>query len=209
MARVIRGGLFATVLAGLAQPATAQGVAAWEEPIAEASLRFGIPAPWIRRVMQAESAGQTRRNGGLIRSRVGAMGLMQLMPATWEAMRRAHGLGGKPDDPRDNILAGTAYLREMYDRFGYPGLFAAYNAGPARYAEHLARGRQLPAETIAYIAKVAGTSGAAAGLPPSVRTLTPRGGIGLIAAPGGLPAEIAPGAGEGQRPSVFFHLGTR
>ena len=58
------------------------------------------------------------------------MGLMQLMPATWAAMRAEHGLGHDPHDPRDNILAGTAYLRAMYDRFGYPGLFAAYNAGP-------------------------------------------------------------------------------
>jgi hypothetical protein len=82
------------------------------------------------------------------------MGLMQLMPGTWQAMRSAHGLGSDPDDPRDNILAGTAYLRAMYDRFGYPGLFAAYNAGPARYADHLARGRRLPSETVAYVAKV-------------------------------------------------------
>lgn len=43
----------------------------------------------------------------------------------------------------------------MYDRFGYPGLFAAYNAGPARYAEHLAGRRQLPSETVGYLASVA------------------------------------------------------
>lgn len=43
------------------------------------------------------------------------------------------------------VLAGTAYLRLMYDRFGYPGLFAAYDAGPARYALVLAGRRQLPA----------------------------------------------------------------
>lgn len=82
----------------------------------------------------------------------GAMGLMQLMPATWAEMRAAHRLGPDPHDPRDNILAGTAYLRAMYDRFGYPGLFAAYNAGPSRYAEHLTSGRRLPGETVAYVA---------------------------------------------------------
>jgi soluble lytic murein transglycosylase-like protein len=42
----------------------------------------------------------------------------------------------------------------MYDRFDYPGLFAAYNAGPARYADHLATGKPLPGETRAYLATV-------------------------------------------------------
>src|SRR3546814_1412867 len=74
------------------------------------------------------------------------MGLMQLMPATWAEMRMRLGLGSNPDDARDNILAGTFYLRLMYDRFGYPGMFAAYNAGPGRYAEHLFGRRALPAE---------------------------------------------------------------
>ena len=80
---------------------------------------------------------------------------MQLTPGTWREMRAAHGLGTDPYDPRDNILAGTAYLRFMYERFGYPGLFAAYNAGPQRYAELLAIGRRLPAETVSYVAAIA------------------------------------------------------
>jgi soluble lytic murein transglycosylase-like protein len=84
------------------------------------------------------------------------MGLMQLMPGTWRELRGTLGLGANPHEPRDNILAGAAYLRMMYDRFGYPGLFAAYNAGPARYRQHLATGRRLPAETIAYVAGIAG-----------------------------------------------------
>src|SRR3546814_8342667 len=70
-------------------------------------------------------------------------------------MRRAHGLGADPHDPRDNILAGTAYLRAMYDLYSYPGLFAAYNAGPERYGEYLRHGRSLPAETRTYLATVA------------------------------------------------------
>ncbi|GLS35130.1 hypothetical protein GCM10010869_07180 [Mesorhizobium tianshanense] len=41
-------------------------------------------------------------------------------------------VGPDPHDPRDNILAGAAYLRAMQDRYGFPGLFAAYNAGPER-----------------------------------------------------------------------------
>jgi hypothetical protein len=82
------------------------------------------------------------------------MGLMQLMPDTYEEMRQRHGLGHDPHDPRDNILAGTAYLRALYERFGFPGLFAAYNAGPGRYQERLTGGRPLPVETRAYLARL-------------------------------------------------------
>jgi len=139
-----------------AMPARASPVDGWDRPIAEASARFGIPETWIRRVMTAESGGRTTLNGRPIESPAGAMGLMQLMPGTWQDLRTVLGLGKDPHDPRDNILAGAAYLRQMYDRFGYPGLFAAYNAGPARYARHLATGNRLPAETVAYVAHVAG-----------------------------------------------------
>jgi len=104
--------------------------------------------------MHAESGGRTQLAGRPIRSSAGAIGLMQLMPATWAEMRARLGLGMNPDDPRDNILAGTFYLRLMYDRFGYPGLFAAYNAGPGRYAAHLAGSKPLPGETPAYVASV-------------------------------------------------------
>lgn len=140
-----------------AAPAAADPLDRWSAYIAEASSRFGVPEPWIRRVMRAESGGRTQLQGRPIVSRAGAMGLMQLMPGTWREMRALLGLGPDPHDPRDNILAGTAYLRAMYDRFGYPGLFAAYNAGPARYAEHLSTGRRLPAETVAYVAAVGRT----------------------------------------------------
>jgi len=140
----------------VATPAAADPVDRWRAEIAEASARFAVPVAWIERVMRAESGGHTMLGGRPITSRAGAMGLMQLMPATWAAMRAAHGLGGNPHDPHDNILAGTAYLRAMYDRFGYPGLFAAYNAGPGRYAAHLATGRALPTETRGYLAQVSG-----------------------------------------------------
>ena len=141
-------------LLALGAPAHAQ-VERWSAEIGEASARFGIPEEWIRRVMKAESDGRTELAGRRIVSRAGAMGLMQLMPETWSEMRAANGLGADPFDPHDNILAGAAYLRAMYDRFGYPGLFAAYNAGPGRYADHLANGSSLPAETIDYLRKTA------------------------------------------------------
>lgn len=117
--------------------------------IAEASQRFGIPAAWIRAVMRAESAGDPRAV-----SHAGAIGLMQVMPATWADLRVRHRLGINPYDPRDNILAGTAYLRELHDRYGsVAAMLAAYNAGPGRYEASLA-GRPLPAETRAYIAAI-------------------------------------------------------
>jgi soluble lytic murein transglycosylase-like protein len=139
----------------------------WQPIIAEASQRFAIPQAWIAAVMQAESAGLTHWKGRPITSSAGAMGLMQLMPGTWDAMRQRHGLGPNPHDPRDNIMAGTAYLRAMYDRFGYPGLFAAYNAGPGRYAEYLHKQRPLPGETRAYIAQLASTP-ATPEMPPAM-----------------------------------------
>ena len=83
------------------------------------------------------------------------MGLMQIMPGTWKDLRARHGLGTDPYDPHDNILAGTAYIRELHDRYGAPGFLAAYNAGPGRYERHLATGRPLPDETQAYVAALA------------------------------------------------------
>ncbi|HTO33359.1 MAG TPA: lytic transglycosylase domain-containing protein [Pararhizobium sp.] len=118
--------------------------------VAEASQRFGIPESWIYAVMRTESAG---RIGAV--SPVGAMGLMQLMPATWARQRARIGLGSDPFDPHDNIIAGTAYLREMYDRYGATGMLAAYNTGPGRYEDWRDRGRPLPTETRAYVAKIA------------------------------------------------------
>lgn len=141
---------------------TTDAIMRWRPYTMEASRRFGVPLEWIERVMRAESGGRTTRGGRLITSRAGAMGLMQIMPATWAELRVRLGLGNDPHDPEDNILAGTFYLRLMYDRFGYPGLFGAYNAGPGRYVEWLAGGRALPAETVAYLASVGGNTPAPA-----------------------------------------------
>ncbi|MGH0223166.1 lytic transglycosylase domain-containing protein [Sinorhizobium meliloti] len=122
----------------------------YADHIAEAARRFGVPETWIRAVMHVESRGDMRAI-----SSAGAMGLMQIMPATWTELRARYGLGSDPYDPRDNISAGAAYLREMHDRYGSPGFLAAYNAGPGRYEEYRATGRPLPAETRAYVAILA------------------------------------------------------
>jgi soluble lytic murein transglycosylase-like protein len=164
----------------VASPAAADPVQRWRPHIEEASARFGIPVAWIERVMRAESGGRTKVYGRPIVSRAGAMGLMQLMPGTWADMRRRLGLGSDPHHPRDNILAGTYYLRLMYDRFGYSGLFAAYNAGPARYAAWAEGRGRLSAETRAYLANVAG--------------------------PGAVRPNAASAPGVQQRPTIFFAL---
>ncbi|MDD9732812.1 lytic transglycosylase domain-containing protein [Mameliella sp. AT18] len=118
--------------------------------IAEASHRFGLPEHWIRAVMTAESDGIARAI-----SSKGAMGLMQIMPDTWIELSARYRLGNDPFDPRGNILAGAAYLRELHDKYGSPGFLAAYNAGPGRYGEYLVGGRPLPAETRNYVAALA------------------------------------------------------
>lgn len=114
--------------------------------VTEAARRFSLPESWIYAVMRVESAGNPRAV-----SPRGATGLMQIMPATWAYLRTRYVLGGDIYDAHDNIMAGAAFLREMYDRYSTPGFLAAYNAGPGRYENHLATGLPLPAETIAYV----------------------------------------------------------
>jgi len=120
--------------------------------IDEASDRFGIPEVWIRAVISAESGGRTTVNGQPITSQAGAMGPMQVMRQTYDELRLRYGLGTDPADPEQNILAGTAYLKELYDRFGRAGMFAAYNAGPERYQAYLDGNLPLPEETGTYLA---------------------------------------------------------
>jgi soluble lytic murein transglycosylase-like protein len=134
--------------------------------VAEAAHRFGIPEHWIWRVMHVESRG----NSSAV-SHAGAMGLMQIMPATWAMLTARHGLGSDPFDPRANIHAGAAYLRAMWDRYGDISLMlAAYNAGPGRADAFAAGRRRLPAETVAYVAAIA-PSLAAAGAVPRAKVL--------------------------------------
>ena len=147
------------------EPAAAQRVDIAAH-VTEASQRFGIPEHWIYAVMRVESAGRIDAV-----SSAGAMGLMQLMPGTWARQRARFGLGSDPFDPRDNIMAGTSYLREMYDSYGADGFLAAYNAGPGRYDEHVQTGRALPAETRAYIALLAPQLGATS--PASAPSVAP------------------------------------
>jgi D-alanyl-D-alanine carboxypeptidase len=121
----------------------------WGPYIREAAGRYGVPEQWVRAVMRQESGGQQQAV-----SPVGAMGLMQLMPATYEELRDRYSLGSDPFDPHNNLLAGTAYIRELSDRYGAPGFLAAYNAGPGRVDRYLAGSSSLPTETVNYVAAI-------------------------------------------------------
>ena len=126
----------------------------WGPYIREASKRYDVPEIWVRSVMHQESGGNEYLNGRLVTSSAGAMGLMQVMPETYDELRARYNLGDDPFDPHDNILAGAAYLREMYDIYGSPGFLAAYNAGPRRLDDYLANNRPLPDETRHYVAMI-------------------------------------------------------
>jgi cell division septation protein DedD len=126
----------------------------WGPYIVEASRRYDVPERWIREVMRQESGGRLYEDGQLITSNAGAMGLMQVMPETYDELRSRYSLGDDPFDPHDNIMAGAAYIREMYDAYGTPGFLAAYNAGPARLDDYLHRNRPLPDETRHYVARI-------------------------------------------------------
>jgi cell division septation protein DedD len=143
--------------------------------------------------MHVESGGLEYRNGQLTTSNVGAMGLMQVMPATYDMLRDRYNLGDDPYDPHDNIMAGVAYMREMYDIYGTPGFLAAYNAGPARLDDYLANKSPLPDETRHYVAMIA----------PSLIGIYPnnRSDADLMAM-NQLPTNIPPGRRYG-RPTMF------
>lgn len=130
-------------------------IARWEKYVSEASRRFGVPRDWIMAVMRQESGGRTVLHGDLpITSVKGAMGLMQVMPETYRDMRTDHGLAEDPYDPRNSVLAGAAYLRFLHRKYGYPALFAAYNTGPGNLEANLLGKRNLPQETMAYLANI-------------------------------------------------------
>jgi hypothetical protein len=156
----------------------------WRPYIVEAAERFDVPERWIREVMRAESGGHAEVDGQPITSPVGAMGLMQVMPETYETLRVRYALGDDPYDPHNSILAGGAYIREMYELYGSPGFLAAYNAGPGRLEDYLHRNRTLPDETRRYVAMIG----------PYIRDSQPKNPIPDEQFAGNmLPVEIPPG----------------
>jgi Transglycosylase SLT domain/SPOR domain len=126
----------------------------WGPYIVEAAAKYDVPEIWIRSVMHQESGGRLYEDGQPITSGAGAMGLMQVMPETYDELRQRYALGDDPYDPHDNVMAGTAYIREMYDVYGAPGFLAAYNAGPKRLDDYLTHNKPLPDETRHYVANI-------------------------------------------------------
>jgi hypothetical protein len=124
----------------------------WDPLVGEASKRFSVPKDWIRAVIRMESGGRTMMGENLpITSDMGAMGIMQVLPRTYADMRLQYGLGADPYEPHDNVIAGTAYLKWLYGKYGNPGMFAAYNDGPGNLDAFLTQGRDLPDETHNYV----------------------------------------------------------
>ena len=134
---------------------TAQLIDRWTPYIKEASRRFKISTDWIKAVIRIESGGRTLSDDNQpITSSAGAIGIMQVMPETYREMRQQYALGADPHNPRDNILAGTAYLSWLQEKYGYPKMFAAYNAGPATFEAQTAGTRKLPKETRDYVKRI-------------------------------------------------------
>ena len=153
----------------------------WSPYIREAAYRFQVPERWIREVMEQESGGRLYDDDGLlITSPAGAMGLMQVMPQTYDLLQQRYQLGSDPYEPRNNIMAGAAYIREMYDRYGAPGFLAAYNAGPDRLDAYLTDGTPLPDETVSYVASIAPRLGYSASIPPGADRNRAYAGGGVI-----------------------------
>jgi soluble lytic murein transglycosylase len=113
----------------------------WRGSLESAALRSGVDAMLVAAVVREESSFFPRA-----RSRVGARGLMQLMPDTARPLARQHGLefrgGDVLDEPSANLEMGAAFLAGLLRQFGEPRLaVAAYNAGPGRVRQWLAGGR--------------------------------------------------------------------
>lgn len=173
----------------------------WDGTIADASQRFHVPEPWIRAVMVAESGGRTMsaENRPIVSS-AGAMGLMQLMPDTYQDMRIAYGLGANPQDPHDNIFAGTAFLHRLFVAYGFPAMFSAYNDGPGNLEFRLTHGELLPRETRDYVADITrALLGGGHGNGVKVKFTRPDGSSviidsgAVISVRAALPGEYAPG----------------
>ena len=120
------------------------GKTAIDNFIAQASDAYGVPGNLIKGVVQQESGMNVHAVSG-----AGAMGLMQLMPGTAQAMGVSN-----PFDPQQNVMGGTKYLSQLLTRFGGDQALAlaAYNAGPAAVEKY--GGIPPYAQTQDYVHKV-------------------------------------------------------
>lgn len=129
--------------APIAKTATEKPKLTVQEMVTRAAIQHGLPPEIVHSVAKAESAYQT----GAV-SNKGAIGVMQLMPGTAAALQ------ADPNDPEQNIEAGTRYLRDLlikYDGDSVKAL-AAYNAGPGAVDRY--KGVPPYRETITYVDRV-------------------------------------------------------
>jgi soluble lytic murein transglycosylase-like protein len=147
-----------SMLRTASKPPESRGATAYDSLIQEHAERHGISPDLVRAVIQAES--------GFNRWAVspkGAMGLMQLMPAT------ARDLGvSDPFHPDENIRGGVWYLATLLERFDQDVVraLAAYNAGPERVVRY--NGVPPYRETQNYVKKITGATKAAPPPPPII-----------------------------------------
>ncbi len=118
--------------------------------------RMGVDPKLILAMMKAESEFKVNAT-----SPKGAMGLLQLMPRTYNDIRINNpnlGLSENGYDPNSNIAAGTSFMKYLANRYNnnIADIAAAYNWGPGNYDNYLKNGGSMPTETKNHIAKVTG-----------------------------------------------------
>jgi hypothetical protein len=147
--------LICTIACGLAAPfAQACDITQWDPVVTDAARLQHVNAVLIRAVIQVESNGCERLEDKPITSAAGAMGLMQLLPATWSVYRDRLKLGEDPYEPLANIIAGTAYLHDLIQARGLFDGLAAYFAGPKTVAEQQVDDKLPSTATLSYVRDV-------------------------------------------------------
>jgi len=150
-------------------PCSADSSPEFDSQFRYSTERFLIPhygADW--RLLKAQGIAESRLDPKAV-SPVGAMGVMQFMPATWAQVSQQLGLNASPYDPTANIIAGGFYMRRLLDQFKSPRppedrrrwAWSAYNWGIGNVlkAQNKASGATdwwyirpyLPQETIVYV----------------------------------------------------------
>lgn len=129
-------------------------VTQWRSAIENAARLEHVNAALIRAVIEVESNACERLEGKPITSHAGAMGLMQLLPATWSSYRDRLQLADDPYNADDNILAGSAYLHDLIQELGLFDGLAAYFAGAKNIAEHRLDDELPSSATMAYLRDV-------------------------------------------------------
>lgn len=142
------------------------------------ALAQGVPANIALGVAQTESNfSQWNRNGQVVTSSAGALGVFQLMPAT------AAGLGVDPTDLNGNIAGGIAYLKQLYAKYGdWSSALAAYNWGPG----NVDGASSIPGQVQGYVNRVLAAAGSFASSFFSAPSTAPSSTTSLD--PSGMPA---------------------